>query len=78
MSGPSASSLSRAKRDLKRRVLREFAGVEYVSTIRHEDGSATVTFLTYDDNVDEILESVIDLLEDLAAEGIRILVVPHE
>lgn len=72
------SPLARARREMQRRVLRQYAGVEYVSTVRHEDGTATITFLTFDDNADDVLESLEDVLDDLAAEGIRIAVVPHE
>jgi hypothetical protein len=74
----SPSVLNRRRRELTRRVLREYAGVEYVGTVRHDDGSATVTFLTYDDNVDEVLESLVDLIEEIEPEGIRVLVMPHE
>lgn len=76
--GPTPSLLTRRRKELKRRVLREFAGVEYVGTVRHDDGSATVTFLTYDDNVNEVLEALVDLIEEIAPEGIRVLVMPHE
>jgi hypothetical protein len=70
--------IARARREMKRRVLRQFAGVEYVSTARHEDGSVTITFVTFDDNADVVLESLEDVLDELAADGIRVMVVPHE
>jgi hypothetical protein len=63
---------------MQRRVLRQFAGVEYVNTARHEDGSVTITFVTFDDNADLVLESLEDVLDELAADGIRVMVVPHE
>lgn len=75
---PRSSPLARARRELQRRVLRQFAGVEYVSTLVHADGTATVTFMTFDDNADEVLESLEDVLDELAADGVRVMVVPHE
>jgi hypothetical protein len=70
--------LGRIRRDVVRRVTRQFAGVEYVRTVRHADGSATVTFVTYDDNADEVMENLSDILDDLFDQGVRVLVVPFE
>jgi hypothetical protein len=78
MDGPTQKTLRKARRELTRRVIRQFAGVEYVRTLRHADGTATVTFITYDDNADEVMESLADVLDDLNAEGVRVLVFAHE
>ena len=71
-------SIARIVREAKRRVLRRFAGVEFVSTVRHEDGSATITFVTFDDNADDVLETVEDLLDGDEESQVRFLVLPHE
>jgi hypothetical protein len=76
--GPPPALLARRRQELEQRVARQFKGVEYVDTVTHDDGSATVTFLTFDNNVNEVLEALVDLIEEIAPEGIRVLVMPHE
>ena len=71
------STCARVVSEIKRRILRTFAGVEFVGITRHEDGTRSVTFITYDDNADDVLESVEDLLDDDDA-GVKVVVVPHE
>src|SRR5437764_940070 len=70
--------MARARKEMQRRVMRQFAGVEDMSTTHHEDGSVTITFITFDDNADEVLELLEDVVDETAADGIRVMVVPHE
>lgn len=68
----------RLRKDVIRRTLRQFAGVEYVSSRRHDDGSITITFITHDDNADEVMDHLSDQIDECFNEGIRILVIPVE
>lgn len=70
--------LRRLRRDIVRRVVRHFPGVEYIGARRHADGSTTVTFITYDDNAEDVMDYLGDDVDDLSGQGLRVLVLPFE
>ncbi|MBI3892301.1 MAG: hypothetical protein HY303_12330 [Candidatus Wallbacteria bacterium] len=66
------------RRDIVRRVVRRFAGVEFLQTRWQPDGTAVLTFVTYDDNADEVIEYLGARLDEAYEDGVEVLVMPIE